>query len=501
MARSSPSVYSFDILHLTPKEAFQKIDTEICTIQAYLHSLQSLRNSLTPTSQIPIEILSKIFSFCQDYGEPSTVEHVDFTTRLSISQVCKHWRATALSTPDLWTMISISERSNKDFIQELITRSGSSNLSINVVSTSPSADVLAIDPPALPRIQHMRLEYTSGEEAVLLIDEVFEQAAPILSSLALSKLALPINLPPFSTTYPQLRSLTLCSCLSRNITPLMTPTLTRLHISRPNPCLPVSQFLAALVTLRNLEEIVFIQCFPYIPAGPHARHIHLPHLNVLDFTESESTLFLFLRCLDNPQALVNITYLEDGLEDDFLQALESYLSDTALPLHHLTIFNNGKDLVVDISTAALQRRHHIYLPNQGHELPEPNNTTRILEILNLTDLETLSITELSKTSLEEIAALSKLTSLTLVGSLMLLEMFTTLASSKPGSGPNVHFPQLRHLILSNIELTPRHNRNLSRALSTWRKGGRGLELLKFVNCANADRAAFVGLVDVVVFVT
>ncbi|TFK60886.1 hypothetical protein BDN72DRAFT_751234, partial [Pluteus cervinus] len=71
-----------------------------------LCSLRTLRNSLAPVSQIPTELLSKIFVHSQDCGDISIVGEIDLTTRLPISWVCRHWREIALATPALWTVIA-----------------------------------------------------------------------------------------------------------------------------------------------------------------------------------------------------------------------------------------------------------------------------------------------------------------------------------------------------------------------------------------------------------
>ncbi|TFK73679.1 hypothetical protein BDN72DRAFT_743536, partial [Pluteus cervinus] len=102
MAYSSSTIHPFSLYGLTTEEAYRKLDAEIAKTQTYLCSLRALRNSLPPIAHIPTEILSTVFTCCQDDIDPSTIEKVDTKTRFSVSWVCRHWRNTALATPALW---------------------------------------------------------------------------------------------------------------------------------------------------------------------------------------------------------------------------------------------------------------------------------------------------------------------------------------------------------------------------------------------------------------
>ncbi|KAL0572083.1 hypothetical protein V5O48_009877 [Marasmius crinis-equi] len=111
-------------------EALQTLESHIEQLSVSLDSLRAEKKKmerkrrlytsiLHPIRQIPPEILSEIFRFCTaiDTEEtdfpacPLTPSSGSFDTRNSpwvLGQVCRSWRAVALSTTDLWTRIDLA---------------------------------------------------------------------------------------------------------------------------------------------------------------------------------------------------------------------------------------------------------------------------------------------------------------------------------------------------------------------------------------------------------
>ncbi|KAF9256303.1 hypothetical protein L218DRAFT_881930, partial [Marasmius fiardii PR-910] len=92
--------------------------TEINKLKVAIHLLETRRDALSvsvaryrsllsPIYRMPTEILTHIFSFCCDenvispgYGPPAV---------MTLSAVCESWREVALTTPRLWSCMSIKE--------------------------------------------------------------------------------------------------------------------------------------------------------------------------------------------------------------------------------------------------------------------------------------------------------------------------------------------------------------------------------------------------------
>ncbi|TFK60884.1 hypothetical protein BDN72DRAFT_778851, partial [Pluteus cervinus] len=134
----SPFISRFQGLSL--EDAYHKLDAEIDQLQERLCSLRTFRNTLPPISQIPTEILSRIFFHSQKDNTPAFPDDVDAKTRFFVSWVCRHWRSTALATPGLWTAISKKSRDvsiQVDFARKLLLRSRNLGLAINLCKPSP----------------------------------------------------------------------------------------------------------------------------------------------------------------------------------------------------------------------------------------------------------------------------------------------------------------------------------------------------------------------------
>lgn len=82
--------------------------------------------ALATISDLPVELLQQIFSYCAAFKDP-LVGHYASPAWIAVTHVCSHWRATALNSSSLWTLIdtdtmgkrwikTFKERSNPSFI-------------------------------------------------------------------------------------------------------------------------------------------------------------------------------------------------------------------------------------------------------------------------------------------------------------------------------------------------------------------------------------------------
>lgn len=96
-------------------------------------------NILSPARRIPPEIWSDIFTRCL-----SEEEHIPIDCTqppLLLTQICRKWRSFALSTPQLWTSISVEARGSAPsecysrVVEDWLSRSGTLLLSVKVDTT------------------------------------------------------------------------------------------------------------------------------------------------------------------------------------------------------------------------------------------------------------------------------------------------------------------------------------------------------------------------------
>ncbi|TFK71933.1 hypothetical protein BDN72DRAFT_895186 [Pluteus cervinus] len=489
------SLASLSIHGLTPDAAYRKLDEEIAQLQSRLCSLRTLRNTLSPICKIPTELLSKIFTHTQEYNSPTFYGKVDLHARWIVSWVCRHWRDIALTSPSLWTIICSQRtktRISLDLFQELLIRSR--NMPLFVGLHNPPLDTLKMCLSHMPRIQHLRLASTLLPEVADLLD----QPAPLLTSLELRIVALR-SATNFQGVYPRLKRLIIETTPFVALSALITPVLTTLRIINPVLQMGVNDLIGQLPSLQRLTELVLGQCFrddEDVASLP--RRIRLPNLQDLALSEvSYNLMFDFITCLDVPQADVSVSWPEDVEEvtdtdrDDFWTGLNLLVreAEIPLPIRHLKLRRKEPDFTADISSSPSQHRYSFQIPN-----PHLASTFLFYSTIPLENLETLDTNNLPVGILRDLAALTKLKSVTVKeeAAWTFIEMF----SFKPDAN-ETPFPAVKELTVQGIHLTEDDRPSLEDTLEVRKEAGYGLDKLVFRRCEDVEVDNFKNFVNVI----
>ncbi|KAJ6589391.1 hypothetical protein B0H19DRAFT_1103753 [Mycena capillaripes] len=241
-----------------------------------------------PVLTLPPEIVAEIFlNFIPTYPESASL--LGSLSPVVLCQICRHWRAIALSTPTLWRAIRIdihNSRSDKtlpaqlEFVKAWLSRSGECSLSINLSDFSNL-------PLGNQFLQTLLLHCSRWEHADLLVPlEHFSllQAAdmPLLQELKIG----PNDLPDTTATTVSIfdRSLRLTHVV---LTEDFVPSVIRLpwaqltHLT--GLCLfehECTEILSCTTQLVRATITVFGSSQPYSPPPnvlelPHLRHLIL----------------------------------------------------------------------------------------------------------------------------------------------------------------------------------------------------------------------------------
>ncbi|TFK61348.1 hypothetical protein BDN72DRAFT_849779 [Pluteus cervinus] len=296
----------FSISGLTPLEAFAKIDAELIRLHSQIDFLKGLRNSLTPSSIIPNELLSKIFLY--SHHADAEAGFADGHSRLAIGWVSRHWRSVALSCPRLWGSIycyqfpytaSMGVRS-MDYTLACLERSKDVDLSISLYN--PHDNFLESCLRWTHRISNIEIKMsTIGRSSLYHLNRsssLWGSPAPRLVSLLLEGFHFSSthdtdeDLPLFSGIHPQFRHLTILECEFghwRDLPLLSASGLATLRIHHPLASLPIDNIVTMLSLLPTLEICELVYCFPEAQQILSSRTTPLPLLNMTNFiVESEA---------------------------------------------------------------------------------------------------------------------------------------------------------------------------------------------------------------------
>lgn len=246
------------------------VDDEIERLKSNIRSFLSHRNTLSPISRLPSEILSHIFALTQPPEDSDQSKEKSFTSFdwIVVSHVCRAWRFIALGCATLWTGINSSHR----FMDLFMERSEGAVLRCDMDARRGKID------PILRLLQQVRrTSYIHLRVSHKVSAKVFASLctpAPLLRSLIIlyentdaspyavlpitNNVALPEN--TFAGTSTNLSTLSLTGC---GIPPnaRILSTVTSLSIISPGATYTRSQWLAALASMPHLAQLTLDNAF------------------------------------------------------------------------------------------------------------------------------------------------------------------------------------------------------------------------------------------------
>ncbi|KAJ7124318.1 hypothetical protein C8R44DRAFT_852233 [Mycena epipterygia] len=267
-----------------PGPRMAAIDAELEALYVRIAALIEERNSITPISTLPNEVLARILGV---YAEDSiSVSGVQWT---KVMLVCRHWHKLALGTPTLWCNIRFLWESSKPHLLLQLERSRAAPLKIEIRSLTSNEFTDSI----LSNSGRLESLVLGGDPTCLLtfMDEMRNHAFPILESLSLAlredvtaeNADRQFTLPPelFDGRMPRLRSLSLAridahwQCLAslRSLSLTSGPDSPSTQISLPT----------LFNVLKSSPELTTLRLDMVIASGSSDRNSEAVRLLLLDF--------------------------------------------------------------------------------------------------------------------------------------------------------------------------------------------------------------------------
>jgi hypothetical protein len=273
----------------------QAIDAEIKSesLEESLRALRQRRNTLSPISSLPTEVIAAIFYLLR--------EQPDINLALPVVHVCHRWREIALAHPVFWSYLDFTTISPAG-ATEILARAGMAPLYLEANLLANASDwhdvrFVAFQKVFQPHVSHIyRLRIWASPLHLNRVLEGLISPAPTLEHLSLfveyykepSRVSVPNTL--FDATTPKLSSLELLNCsiswnspLLKSLKHLETIKLDR--IERPS----LTDWLDALDEMPQLRSLLLYLASPSTPLFPFdiKRTVTLPSLALLDIYDSE----------------------------------------------------------------------------------------------------------------------------------------------------------------------------------------------------------------------
>ncbi|KAG2053575.1 hypothetical protein BDR06DRAFT_956277 [Suillus hirtellus] len=279
-----------------PSKAQTEIDDELAALTEMMRSLRTRRNSLSPISSIPPEILGIIF--VHHVQQTQLVYAPDAPAVLSwlkIGHVCRHWREVVLGTPELWATPFLN---SLQATEEMLSRSKMASLKLKTgrrfymdCVQKTLMHIERLQEVSLPSFSDIFGSSTTHCCIQKFLDRLSSCSAPKLQSLCLEaeieqtpRIAIPIFLPA-----PNLRSLQIKNCDISWTSSVLTG-LTVLGIKKLSPeCLPtLDELISVLRRMPALHTLELEDALPTLPPqtislprAPRFMNVRLSHLKQL----------------------------------------------------------------------------------------------------------------------------------------------------------------------------------------------------------------------------
>ncbi|TCD71697.1 hypothetical protein EIP91_005463 [Steccherinum ochraceum] len=322
-------------------------------------------NTLTDISQLPTELLLKIFSFCVDFDlyEKSSEDHMLKTPyRWScITHVCHHWRDVALHDPQLWSHVSFTADSHYNAVPAFLYRSRDLLLTLEVAETEDFAYDPAVEAVQgilsqvhRARALHFRVSRAAWVDLVPEESETSVIQAPHLTSVRMHELhRYNSKLPRFFTDIldaPNLQELVLSGYLISWASPFIRrPGLTKLAVLASSLDGTLSTMLDAIKAMPRLKHLelkisTFTSEIRYHPRTAEPE-VNLPDLTYLSIDmQTRCTTTIVQALVLSPAATLIIepeVFWDDDDVDrdiyDLLDILAEKFKQYGHPFHGLAV--------------------------------------------------------------------------------------------------------------------------------------------------------------------
>ncbi|KAI0328101.1 hypothetical protein GY45DRAFT_1326758 [Cubamyces sp. BRFM 1775] len=136
----------------------------------------AVRNTFVPINLLPTEVFVNILTHLKD-SRGGTADVV------AASHVCRHWRAVAVGTPQLWTVVPLA---NLDLVREYLARSGPLPLHLSVGEKGASfCDLAVATEEDMHRVASLNAQFRDLDDLIAFASD-FVDPAPALRSLRLA---------------------------------------------------------------------------------------------------------------------------------------------------------------------------------------------------------------------------------------------------------------------------------------------------------------------------
>ena len=341
----------------------QTIDAEISSLEESLRALRRRRNTLSPISSLPAEIIAAIFILARLPGS-------DGRPDIRVTQVCHRWREIVLDHPLFWSHINISAV-NPAGMTEMLARAKMAPLYLE--ATIPryntcrweDAGLVTFQKVLQDHVSHIyRLQISAKSSQLQRILEGVISPAPTLEHLSLSfemgyegpsltsslRGSVPDTL--FDSTTPKLSFLELCNCdiswkspLLKGLKHLETMRLSSIRVAKPS----LTDWLDALNEMPQLKKLLIHSASPFVAPFPFThpeRTVTLPSLVHLDISAPWNDCGLALAHLVLPSLTsLRVTASSGQPKVRKLQKILPYVAQHAhgpqdtYPLQSLTIYS------------------------------------------------------------------------------------------------------------------------------------------------------------------
>ncbi|TFK61452.1 hypothetical protein BDN72DRAFT_904100 [Pluteus cervinus] len=489
--------FALNLSGLSKEDAYNKIESEIIRLKDQIRSLLSVRNSLSPVSSLPNELLAKVFMHSCDFNESGTFSNLrpdegdqsndaedgaQPEMRLVVSRVSHRWRGVALAHRPLWNLVvNLRESVNLDYVRFCGARC--QNLLVDL--SGPSHSLLDTCVSTIAQITQFKIaiSFDAVVPSALSGGHIWSQPAPLLETLDLSSICIGSN-DAQGVHYPKLQSLILYDCDFRwKFVTSLASTLSKLDICSPRRTITIPTCLNLLSSLSFLSECALHHCLKdnedSAPATPRPNRFCMQQLTKLTLNDSTPLIIQFLRAIGIPRASLQL----------FFQQTESFERDAVelvrvLQESHDYVWGSVRYLQIHdslvVSSSAGPPCHDIITVGcHSHLL-----LLHIYQWLDLSSLKSLWTTHLTVDVLKVLSHLTRLHRVVLASPNALEKFVTFMRTEAHDDASTLLFPALQELVLAHFESSASEwLGGLRDILASRRIWGFGLQKLVLFKCS------------------